>query len=248
MARKQANRLAETVCAKIKAEIFDFRLLPGDRFTETELAERYAVSRTPVRDALYRLKREGHVDVEFRAGWTVCPMDFGRFEDLYDLRTLLECTAVERLCQAEEPPRFPQLKALWHVPVGERETDPRKIAELDEAFHRALVEAAGNRVMAEIHGELTEKIRIVRRLDFLKDHRVAATYEEHALILRLILRRRATEALMLLRAHITESKIEVRKITLHMLHEARARMRASERRPVQKKSSPKKPRRERVSA
>jgi DNA-binding GntR family transcriptional regulator len=248
MARKQANRLAESVYAKIKADIFDFRLLPGDRFTETELAERYAVSRTPVRDALYRLKRDGHVDVEFRAGWTVCPMDFGRFEELYDLRTLLECTAVERLCQAEEPPRFPQLKTLWHVAAGERELDARKIAELDEGFHRALVEAAGNRVMTEIHDELTEKIRIVRRLDFLKDHRIAATYEEHALILRLILRRRATEAMMLLRAHITESKIEVRKITLHMLHEARARMRPSERRAAEKKTPPKKPRRERVSA
>jgi DNA-binding GntR family transcriptional regulator len=244
MGRKQANRLAETVYAKIKAEIFDFRLLPGDRFTETELAERYSVSRTPVRDALYRLKRDGHVDVEFRAGWTVCPLDFGRFEELYELRTLLECTAVERLCQAEEPPRFPQLKALWHVAAGEREMDARKVAELDEAFHRARVEAAGNRVMTEIHDELTEKIRIVRRLDFLKDHRIAATYEEHALILRLILRRRAIEALMLLRAHITESKIEVRKITLHMLHEARARMR----RPADKKPPPKKPRRERVSA
>jgi len=246
MARKQANRLAESVYAKIKAEIFDFRLLPGDRFTETELAERYAVSRTPVRDALYRLKREGHVDVEFRAGWTVAPMDFGRFEELYDLRILLESTAIERLCQAEEPPRFPELRALWQVAAAARETDPRRVTELDEGFHRALVRAAGNRVMAEIHDEVTDKIRIVRRLDFLKDHRIAATYEEHALILRLIQRRRAAEALMLLRAHITESKIEVRKITLHMLHEARARMRPAERKPSSRK--PPRPRRERASA
>ncbi len=93
----------------------------------------------------------------------------------------------------------------------------------------------------------------MRRLDFLKDHRIAATYDEHALILRQILRRRATEASMLLRAHITESKIEVRKITLHMLHEARAMMRPSAKKPSPRKPSPrkpppKKPRRERVSA
>ncbi len=238
MGRKQTNRLAEAVYAKIKAEIFDFRLLPGDRFTETELAERYAVSRTPVRDALYRLKRDGHVDVLFRAGWVVSPLDFARFDELYDLRTVLECTAVERLCQAEETPRFPSLKTLWQVPTAEREHDARKVAELDEAFHHALVEAAGNRVMTEIHDELTEKIRIVRRLDFLKDHRIGATYDEHAQILRLIQRRRAAEALLVLRAHITESKIEVRKITLHMLHEARSMMRGRA----------KKPRRERVSA
>jgi DNA-binding FadR family transcriptional regulator len=93
-------------------------------------------------------------------------------------------------------------------------------------------------MMAQIHGELTEKIRIVRRLDFLKDHRIAATYEEHAQILKLIMRRRAAQALMLLRAHVTESKIEVRKITLHMLHEARGAM----------QKPAKRARRERVSA
>ena len=54
-----ANQAAEELFARIKTEIFDFRLLPGDRFTETEIALRYGVSRTPVRSALYRLKHEG---------------------------------------------------------------------------------------------------------------------------------------------------------------------------------------------
>ncbi|MDB5405928.1 MAG: GntR family transcriptional regulator, partial [Rhodospirillales bacterium] len=63
MKAPRANQLAETVYARIKEEIFDFRLLPGDRFTGSELALRYAVSRTPVRDALYRLEREGFLDV-----------------------------------------------------------------------------------------------------------------------------------------------------------------------------------------
>jgi DNA-binding FadR family transcriptional regulator len=73
-----------------------------------------------------------------------------------------------------------------------------------------------------MHREITEQIRVIRRLDFLKAPRIDATYEEHGKILRLILRRKATEAAILLRSHITTSKQEVRKITLHMLHEARA--------------------------
>ncbi len=218
---QQANPLAEQVYLKIKQAIFDFQLLPGDRFTETELAERYRVSRTPVRDALYRLRREGYLEVGFRSGWNVPNFDFHRFDELYELRIMIEVDAVERLCQLEDPATLDALKRQWLVPAEQRITEPRQMAELDEAFHTALVEAAGNREVARVHAEVTEKIRIIRRLDFLKAQRIDATYEEHAKILRLIVRRKATEATILLRSHVTQSKSEVRKITLHMLHEAR---------------------------
>jgi DNA-binding GntR family transcriptional regulator len=70
---------------------------------------------------------------------------------------------------------------------------------------------------------VTERIRIVRRLDFLKPHRTSATYDEHAKMLRFIDRGKFGEAAMLLRAHVTQSKLEVRKITVSMLTEARDR-------------------------
>jgi DNA-binding GntR family transcriptional regulator len=222
MPTKKFTPLAETVYTRIKAELFDFRLLPGDRFTETELAERLSVSRTPVRDALYRLKHEGFVEVSFRAGWSVRQLDFARFDEFYDLRVLIECAAVEKLCQSDRDMDLDALRAVWLVPVAARESRSRELAKLDEAFHRTLVAAAANQEMLRVHSEVTEKIRIIRRLDFSKEARIAATYEEHGKLLRLILRRRADDAIMLLKAHITQSKQEVRKITLHMLHEARS--------------------------
>src|SRR5450830_1492530 len=168
-----ANPLAEQVYNRLKDDIFNFRLLPGDNFTETEMAQNYGVSRTPLRDALFRMQREGYLEVGFRRGWKVRPIDFDRLD------------------------------------------------KLDEQFHTNLVAAAGNEEMTRIHTEVTEKIRIVRRLDFLKKNRVDATYEEHGKILKLIAKRKTTEAQILLRAHITQSKLEVRKITIWMLAEAR---------------------------
>ena len=218
---KQTNPLAEQVYTKVKQAIFDFELLPGDRFPENELAEQHGVSRTPVRDALYRLQREGYLDVGFRSGWSVSPFDFPRFDELYDLRILIETASVERLCQMDPPPDLEALKRQWLVPKDQRVTEARQIAALDEAFHTTLVSAAGNREIARVHEDITEKIRIIRRLDFLKSNRIEATYEEHAKILRLILKRQSTEATILLRSHVTQSKNEVRKITLHMLHQAR---------------------------
>jgi DNA-binding GntR family transcriptional regulator len=69
-----------------------------------------------------------------------------------------------------------------------------------------------------VHHEVTERIRIIRRLDFLKQMRIDATYDEHAKILRAILARKADRADLLLRSHIQASQVEVRKITLHQVY------------------------------
>ena len=221
MARSPANALAEQVYAQLKGDIFDFRLLPGERFTETAMAALHQVSRTPMRDALYRLQREGYLDVEFRRGWQVRNLDFAQFDNLYDLRIVLECAAVERLCQLDQAPALLNaLAAIWLVPEAQRDSNGRRVAQLDEQFHAGLVSSAGNAEMTRVHADLTEKIRIIRRLDFTQPTRVQATYQEHGKLLNLVLRRKSTEALLLLRSHIQESKLEVRKITLHKLHEA----------------------------
>lgn len=215
---------ANEVYAQLKRDIADFRLVPGDRFSEHHICKRLAVSRTPVRQALFRLQQEGLVDVMFRSGWRVLPFDFDRFDQLYELRMVLETAAVQRLCEQEAAPSSPLLEALkerWLVPVGERSTEAAQVAAWDEAFHETLLKAAGNAEMARVHHDVTERIRIIRRLDFLKQMRIDATYEEHAKILHAILSRKADRAELLLRSHIQSSQAEVRKITLHQVFLAR---------------------------
>lgn len=214
------QNLTERIYQQLKQDIFSFRLLPGDRFTESEIAARMIASRTPVREALTRLQREGFVEVSFRSGWQVKPFDFRQFEQLYDVRIVLELAAVKRLCDMEPGPNLEALKRTWLIAPEDRLTDGPRVCALDEQFHEQLVEAAGNPEMARIHHDLTERLRIVRRIDFIKTYRVEATYEEHGKIMRTIIERRSDDAQRLLKTHIEASKSEVRKITLHMLHEA----------------------------
>ncbi|EKG42680.1 transcriptional regulator, GntR family [Pseudomonas syringae pv. avellanae str. ISPaVe013] len=221
------NALAEDVYRRLKQEIFDFYLLPYDRFTETQLADRYQVSRTPVRDALYRLQREGYLDVEFRRGWSVRPLDFNQIDQLYDLRIVLECAAVERICaSAEVHPELTILRQHWLIDRDCWQIDMQVVADLDEQFHTQLVAASGNLEMARIHQEVTERIRIVRRLDFFKSARIEHTYLEHAAILNALQARKRDEAVLLLRSHVEISKLEVRKLTISMLSDARRRYEA----------------------
>src|SRR4051812_45182150 len=118
-ARPVHRSRADEVYGQLKRDIAEFKLVPGDRFTENELGERLGVSRTPVRQALTRLQQEGYVEVLFRSGWRVLPFDFEQFEQLYDLRMVLETTAVHRLCtdgQRVDAELLDKLNAIWLVP------------------------------------------------------------------------------------------------------------------------------------
>lgn len=212
------SNLARKVYQRIRADIFEFRLMPGSRFSENEIAARSGVSRTPAREALFRLQREGFLDVHAQSGWSVRPLDFDALDHLYDVRVILECEAVRKLCRGDPRPALAGLAEVWLVPPRQRLADGARVARLDEEFHRALVAAAGNPELSRIHQTITERIRIVRRLDFTHPERIIYTYLEHAQILRALLARRAARAVTLLRAHIGTSKAEVRKISLHRLH------------------------------
>jgi DNA-binding GntR family transcriptional regulator len=230
-AGRDSDRLADVVYEQVKADIFEFRLLPGARFSENELAARSDVSRTPVREALLRLAREGFVDVHPKSGWSVRALDFERFEHLYDLRVILELAAVRKLCASDPGDALAELRKHWLVPVRQRLRDWKSVARIDEAFHATLVAAARNPELARVHADVTERIRIVRHLDFTQPERVQFTYDEHGAILKAVLARKAQQAALLLKSHIEQSKLEVRRITVHRLataqHDARARPRKS---------------------
>jgi len=230
MNTQQINRvsLADEVYLRLKQDLADFYWVPGDRFTENDVSERLQVSRTPVRQALLRLQQEGQVEVLFRNGWRVLPFDFERFDQLYDLRVLIETEAVQRLCEGKvrgDPERsaaiLDEQARRWLTPKSERNLDPHEVCVWDEEFHLALVEATGNAEMLRAHQDITDRIRVIRRLDFTQRPRIDATFDEHSKILHAIQKQRSDQTRMLLKMHIESSQLEVRKITLHQLQMAR---------------------------
>lgn len=227
---KEAMSLADQAYEEIKKRIFDFELMPGDRLSESELAQQIDVSRTPLRQALQRLQHEGFVEAIPKVGWLIPPLDFEKFDELYDFRVLIECHAVRALCGSDrDRSRLHRLSRVWLVAARDRLQDPEKVGMLDETFHSQMVEGTGNRELLRTYREITERMRIIRRLDFYNGNRITATYDEHGKILAAMQKRRSEEAQRLLRAHIEQSRLEVRKITLGMLYQARNRNRRAPR-------------------
>src|ERR1700733_13272494 len=218
------QNLAYSVYEQLRSELFDFRLLPGDRFSEIEVVERTGTSRTPVRQALYRLHREGFLEVRPRSGWEVKPLDFEQLDALYELRILLEQGAVRRLAALTPEglnAALAPLEGRWLVPPRKRSANVAEVAGWDEDFHCSIVAAARNAEFIRVHWDVTERIRIVRRLDFTKPARIRATYEEHSSILRALRRRSFEDAAEQLTVHIALSQEKARKITLFRLQSAR---------------------------
>ncbi len=214
----EKGTLAQAVYDRIKDDIFEFRMAPGQRYSEQELANRLGVSRTPLRFALHVLAREGYLDrVGGHAGWLVRPFDLAYYEDLYDFRIQIELIAVRRLCAMDPAPDLRELCDFWRVPKKARNLDGQTVAQQDEKLHSTLVALAGNREMLRTHTDLTERIRIIRRLDFIEPARIKAAFDEHDKILGALLARRTLEAEMLIKAHIGASRAEIRHITLHRL-------------------------------
>jgi DNA-binding GntR family transcriptional regulator len=217
----EKSSLADTVHAHIRNDIYEFQLMPGDRYSESELATRYGVSRTPLRLALHMLAREGYlIKGDGHTAWQVPRLDLDYFQDLYDLRVNLELIAIRRICQSDPFPDFSEARDFWLVPEASRNLDGFAVAKADEAFHASIVAASGNAEMSRVHRDITERIRIIRRLDFIEPARITTAYDEHSKLLRALFTRKQERAEMLLKAHIEASRAEIRHITLHRLSEA----------------------------
>ena len=216
------SSLAEHAYTEIKQKIFNFEMMPGDLISEGNLAKLVSVSRTPLRQALQQLQHGGFIRAIPKIGWQVATLDFDKFDELYDFRILIELNAVKCLCISEQDNLIlNELQKIWLVPKSRRNMNTLEVGMLDEQFHASLVKASGNEEMLKTHSEITERIKIVRRLDFTKNNRIHDTYDEHAQIIKAIMKRKTSEVQKLLKNHIEQSKIEVRKITVGMLQEAK---------------------------
>jgi DNA-binding GntR family transcriptional regulator len=214
--------LADIAYKSLKRKIFELSYMPGEKLSEAELSETLGLSRTPLRQALQRLQHEGLLEGQPKVGWLIPPLDFNRLDNLYDFRILIECFAVRAYCLSEKPSKqLEELIKIWRVKGSARIQEQEGMCALDESFHTSIVCLASNPEISKTHREITEKIRIIRRLDFTKRNRIATTYQEHDQILKAVYARRSDEAQRLITAHISQSKLEVRKITLEMLYNAR---------------------------
>lgn len=204
--------------------ILSFALYPGVRVTETELADHFGVSRTPVREALQRLAAESYLTIRPKQGCFVRDIDLDEINQYYEVRIGLELRALDLLGRVDSTRELHKLAALWAPDrIPGRQPSVEVMVARDEGFHLALADAAGNAVLAGYLKDVNDHIHIVRRLDFTDPERIGPTYREHHEILQHLLKGDVDGARELLEQHIRRSADVAKAITLSQLASQRSR-------------------------
>jgi len=195
--------LAETLRLQLADEIVRGALAPGIALDETELAKRFAVSRTPVREAIRLLAASGLVETwAHRAAVVARPSPArlaGMFEVMAELEALCAGLAAGRMTSTERrelEAAHDQLRALIHS------GDPQRYHEINEAFHGVIYAGAHNEHLAELTLATRVRVSPYRRAQFRNLGRLAKSHVEHDRVVMAVLRGDRDGAAATMRAHI----------------------------------------------
>lgn len=200
--RESLGRLAYE---RIKGDILDERLLPRQPLIEAELAAKYGMSKTPVREALLSLAREGLVEMSSFRGGRVRDFTADDAREIYELRELLEPFALRRTVpRLTDGDRRSLRDLLDKARAAAEGGDRRELSRLNCAFHGSLVARCRNEKVIEILAHLQNQVRVMS----LRLWNVRATHlreaEQHEAILTAVEAGQADRAAELLGAHISE--------------------------------------------
>ncbi len=182
------SSLVDQAYQAIRIRILDNVFPPGYQALESELAQALGISRTPVREALIRLQKEGLVSVVPRHGMRVLPVSPTDMAEIYTVLTALECAAAE-IVAARRPgddELKPLLQATRDMDRALKADDLDAWAAADERFHRLLVELAGNRMLMATVENFWDRAHRARMVTLrMRPKPINSTKEHTALVERL---------------------------------------------------------------
>lgn len=195
--------LAEQLRMQISDEILRGTLGPGVALDEMELARRFQVSRTPVREAIRLLAASGLVEARpHRSAVVAQPSKLQlieMFEALCELETLCAGLAAARMTPAEHS-RLKYLNESLLQAV--RDGNPQRYYEINETFHAAIYAGSHNAYLARITAETRGRIAPFSRAQFRTVGRLDRSHAEHELVLNAIVQGRPKSASAAMRKHI----------------------------------------------
>jgi DNA-binding GntR family transcriptional regulator len=201
----EAGTLADEAYRFVRREILAGRMAEGDVVAEGRVAEQLGISKTPVRQALQSLRREGLLEVGSRRQLIVRGITEEHRREVHDVREALEALVVRRACTAMAIEDVDYLRLLLMrqrraVDVGDEEA----FIELDEEFHLYMAAASGLPLVERFLNQLRGFVRVMRLGSTRSPGHLDAVYREHVAIVDAIESRKPAKAAKALRDHLDE--------------------------------------------
>ena len=198
-----------------KQRVLDATYAGGDLLTEGEVADALGISRTPVREAFLRLEGEGLLRLYPKRGALVVPVAASEIEDVFEARLLVEehcarraATAGGRVLEME----LEEAIAEQERAIGMGEGGMAEFAKHDRRFHRAIVAAAGNALLARSYDALADRHQRIAATTVARDpSRIERFISEHREITAALAAGEAEKAAELLREHLSGARALARR-------------------------------------
>ncbi|NUZ06421.1 GntR family transcriptional regulator [Schlegelella sp. ID0723] len=197
------SRLSERLREAIEEEIATGKLLPGHHLDEVELATRFGVSRTPIREALNLLLGEGLIENRPRRGSVVAHISPQRLVEMFEVMAELEAMCAQLASRRMTDEELAAIEAAHEAGRGAASAgDPDAYFYANERFHYALYAASHNSFLFEEAAALQRKLRPYRRLQLRVRHRMQRSFEEHQAIVDALRVGDTAQAALSVRSHV----------------------------------------------
>ncbi len=176
--------LRESILETIRDAIISGALKPGEKVAEPELAERFGISRTPIREAFRQLESEGYLTVIPRKGAVVVSFSERDVEEFYAIKSILEGFAARKACEKLAPREIEKLQAVNDkLRLLAEEGDVKHFFKVHNSFHELFIKAADNDKLTELITSLVGRFQRLRIASLSLPGRMELSVQEHQKII-----------------------------------------------------------------
>lgn len=208
------HSLVERAYEELRKRILDNVYPPGYQSLEGELALHLGISRTPVREALIRLEKEGLIEIIPRHGVRILPVSPVVMREIYEILTALESAAAELVAnrRPSEEELLPLVQATKDMAKALRADDLDAWAEADERFHRRLIELSGNKLLVQTVLNFWDRAHRARMVTLRLRRKPVNSTKEHMEMVEMIRKGDARGVVKVNRAHRQRASRELLEI------------------------------------
>ena len=173
------------VADRLREQIYQHELKPGDAIDEMALCERFGISRTPLREALKVLNSEGLIELIPRKGSFVRSMEIEELNELFPVMAVLEGLCAREAVENSSPCDLEQLEKM-HDKLEQLAAlgNIDGYYEQNFVFHQAVQDLSGNKWLQRVIGDLRKVLRLARHMQLTIPGRLEASLEEHRQIMK----------------------------------------------------------------
>lgn len=198
--------LTDLALDSIRQLIVGGELAMGAQLSEATLAAQLGISKTPVREALLRLRVDGLIEIQPQRGTFVFSLTPRQVEQICVFREMVEVSAVKLAMEARRPELVTALRLnVREMALARKTADWKSIRQLDEAFHEAIVEHCENAYLKQAHQLIASKIGALRARLPEQDEQVDHCQQNHTVILGLLREGRIAATQRALALHIRDT-------------------------------------------